>query len=88
MQTLFIEVPQLFIADARALVNGLARLAAHPWIAALERIASACDVAGLLAARRERRPSANKLFRAARCRGGRRHRRSLFGCFRHLSELT
>ncbi|WP_284418013.1 MULTISPECIES: hypothetical protein [unclassified Bradyrhizobium] len=88
MQVLSFRGPQLFPADAQALLNGLARAASHLVAARVERIANACDVAGLLAARRARRVAGEELFRAAGREGRRLRRGGLFGCFHYLSELS
>ncbi|MFC5325517.1 hypothetical protein [Bradyrhizobium oligotrophicum] len=88
MQALSFRGPQLFAADAHALLNGLALAASHLVTARVERIANACDVAGLLAARRTRRLSGEKLFRAAGREGRRLRGRGLFGCFHYLRDLT
>ena len=88
MQVLSFRGPHIFVADAQALLNGLVRLASHLVMARVERIANACDVAGLLAARRARRLAGERLFRAADREGHGRRRGALFGCFRYLSELT
>ncbi|MGJ5178274.1 hypothetical protein ACQR16_09260 [Bradyrhizobium oligotrophicum] len=88
MQVLSFRGPQLFAADARALLNGLARVASYLMTSRVERIADACDVAGLLAARRMRRLAAEKLFRAADREGRRLRRGGSFGCFHYLSDLT
>lgn len=79
---------QPFVVDVRALLNGLARAASHLTATRIERIASACDVAGLLAARRMRAGAGQGLFRAARREGHRSRSRGLFGCFHYLSDLT
>jgi hypothetical protein len=78
----------LFIADAVALVNGFVRLASHLVMAPVERIANACDVAGLLGARRATWRASSTLYRAARREGHRSRRRGLFACLHYLSELT
>ena len=88
MQASSFHAPQLFAADAHALLNGIVRLASHPWRAPIERIAAACDVGGLLVARRAQRQVGASLYRAAGREGRRLRRSGLFGCFRYLSELT
>jgi hypothetical protein len=82
-----ISTANLFAADAAALVNGFVRVASHLMMVPIERIASACDVGGLLASRRAARRAGSRLDRAAG-RAGHRPRRSLFGCLHYLSELT
>ncbi|WP_407155689.1 hypothetical protein [Bradyrhizobium sp. STM 3557] len=81
-------MPNLFSDDAIALVNGLVRIVSHLVMAPVERIANACDVGGLLAARRAARRAASSLYRAAGRGGHRARRRGLFGCLHYLSELT
>ncbi|MGC2776266.1 MAG: hypothetical protein WA418_11615 [Bradyrhizobium sp.] len=88
MQSPSLRGPQLFAADVHALLNGLALAASHLVTVHVERIANACDVAGLLAARRTRRLAGEKLFRAADREGRRLRRGGLFGCFHYLSDLT
>ena len=73
MQTLAIQVASTFLGDAAALVNGFGRIVTHIVMTPIERIANACDVAGVLQMRRGRRSN--------RRSGG-------FGCLRFLSELT
>lgn len=83
------QAGNLFAADALALLNGFGRIMSHMVTAPIETIADACDVAGLLAARRAARHAGSCLYRAAE-REGHRSRRGggLFGCFHYLSELT
>ncbi|WP_316183860.1 MULTISPECIES: hypothetical protein [unclassified Bradyrhizobium] len=88
MQVLSSRAPQLFSINPMVMLNGLAQSASHLLTARVERIANACDVAGLLAARRARRLAGQRLFRAAGREGHRLRRGGLFGCFRYLSELT
>lgn len=88
METLALRIPSLFAADALALVNGFGRIVSHLVMGPIERIATACDVAGLLAARRVGRSAGSRLFRAAHQGGHRSRRRGLFGCLSYLSELT
>jgi hypothetical protein len=73
MQTLIVQVATTFVGDATALVNGFGRIVTHIVMGPIERIANACDVAGVLQMRRARH---------SRRRGGG------FGCLRFLSELT
>ncbi|MGY3451024.1 hypothetical protein [Bradyrhizobium sp. USDA 4353] len=88
MQVLSSRSPQLFSIDIQPLLNGLARAASHLVADRVERIANACDVAGLLASRRARRGAGDQLFRAAGREGRRKRRGGLFGCFHYLSELS
>src|ERR1700749_97131 len=48
MQSLPVQIATTFVSDAFAFVNGLARIATHILMAPVERIAKACDVAGIL----------------------------------------
>jgi hypothetical protein len=73
MQTLIVQIATTFVDDAAALVNGFGRIVTHIVMTPIERIANACDVAGVLQMRRGRRSNR---------RGGG------FGCLRFLSELT
>ena len=73
MQTLAAQVATTFLGDAAALVNAFGRIVTHIVMAPIERIANACDVAGVLQMRRARHSDR---------RGGG------FGCLRFLSELT
>jgi hypothetical protein len=84
MKTQTMRLPNLLADDAIALVNGFARLVSHLMMAPVERIADACDVAGLLAARR----AGSSVYRAAGRGGHRGRRHGLFGCLHYLSELT
>jgi hypothetical protein len=95
MQSLFVQVTTTFIGDAVALVNGFGRIVTHVLMAPLERIANACDVAGILserAARAAERERIRHAWPAVTERRGRPHRSrrhgGLFGCLRSLGELT
>ena len=89
MQPHSVSPLNLFAADAIALVNGFVRVASHLVMVPIDRIANACDVAGLLAARRAAHRAGASLYRAAGREGHRlRHRGGLFGCLHYLSELT
>ena len=94
MQSLPVEIARTFLSDAFALVNGFARIATHILMAPVERIAKACDVAGVLheraqraAAREEIKHAWRKLSQASP-RQHRSRRHGLFSCFRSLGELT
>ena len=52
------EITKTFLGDALALVNGFVRVATHLVMAPVERIANACDVAGLLHERAARAAAA------------------------------
>jgi hypothetical protein len=88
MKTQTMRMPNLLSDDAIPLVNGFVRIVSHLVMAPVERMADACDVAGVLAARRAAWRAGSSLYRAAG-RGGRRVRRhGLFGCLHYLNELT
>jgi hypothetical protein len=95
MQSLVVQVATTFVGDAVAMVNGFGRIVTHILMAPVERIAKACDVAGVLgeraaqAAERERVKHAWRSLSERAPRPHRPHRhRGLFGCLRSLSELT
>ena len=54
MQTLIVQIATTFVGDATALVNGFGRIVTHIVMAPIERIANACDIAGVLQMRRAR----------------------------------
>lgn len=85
MQTLAAHLTATFVDDAIALVKGCAKAVARIVTAPIERIANACDVAGVLAQRRSvqhRLRAMSKIFRS--------HSPSKFSLspFRALSQLT
>jgi hypothetical protein len=85
MQTLALNLGTTFIDDALALVTGPARALLRIVTAPIDRIANACDVAGVLAGRR----AAFRLWQASRAQ--RERGPSLFARlspFRHLAHLT
>jgi hypothetical protein len=85
MQTLAVEIATTFVDDAAALVTGFGRTIWRAAMAPIDRIANACDIAGVLAERR----ATFRMWRANRARTG--HRFSLLGRlspFRHLAHLT
>ncbi|MDA9400823.1 hypothetical protein [Bradyrhizobium sp. CCBAU 45389] len=88
MQTLAVDIAATFVDDAAALVTGLGRAALKFVMAPIDRIANACDIAGVLAERR----ATFRMWRANRGRVRRDGRRfSLLGRlspFRHLAHLT
>jgi hypothetical protein len=83
MQTLALQLTTTFIDDAIELVKGFGRIVIHLATARIERIARACDVAGVL----ERRRAAARAQRNATTRIDHRSGRSL-APFAGLSELT
>ena len=96
MQTLVSEVVTTFVGDATALLTGLSRAMLRAVMAPVDRIAEACDVAGVLAMRRLTSRAAHAQADRARrvlnygarnSQGGRR-RRGPLGCLGALGELT
>ena len=95
MQSLPVQIATTFVGDAFAFVNGFARIVTHIVMAPVERIAKACDVAGILherarhAAEREQIGHARRVLSrdTAKPHRSRRHGRR-FGCLRFLGELT
>ncbi len=96
MQSLFVQVTTAFTGDAVAIVNGFGRIVTHLVMAPVERIAKACDVAGILSERAARAAERERVRgawlaamskRAARPHRPRRHG-GLFGCLSALGELT
>jgi hypothetical protein len=57
MQTLALEVATTFVDDAAALVTGCGRIIVQILSSPIERLANACDVAGVLPRRRALRHS-------------------------------
>jgi hypothetical protein len=52
MQTLAVEIATTFVDDAAALIGGCGRIIVQILMSPVERLANACDVAGVLANRR------------------------------------
>jgi hypothetical protein len=93
MQTLVLEIVSTFADDAMALVTGAGRVALHIVTAPIERLAKACDVAGVLSQRAARQSQAAWNDRVAPSGGSSnsRRRRRWFRCrspFHSLSDLT
>ncbi|MDA9543939.1 hypothetical protein ACM43_05095 [Bradyrhizobium sp. CCBAU 45321] len=88
MQTLAVEIATTFVDDAAALVAGFGRALLRLAMAPINRIANACDVAGVLAERR----ATFRLWRTNRARARQEQRRfsllGRFSPFRHLAHLT
>ncbi|WP_309493930.1 hypothetical protein [Bradyrhizobium arachidis] len=88
MQTLAVDIASTFVDDAAALVTGFGRALLRLAMAPVDRIANACDVAGVLTERR----ATFRMWRASRARARHDGRRfSLLGRlnpFRHLAHLT
>ena len=89
MQPLVIQVATTFVNDARS------RIVTHLVMAPVERIAKACDVAGILAeraARATKREQVRHAWHAISQRAPKPHRSrrhgGLFNCLRSLGELT
>jgi hypothetical protein len=83
MQTLALEVATTFVDDAAALVTGCGRIIVQILSSPIERLANACDVAGVLPRRRAlRRSWANR--QASR----RRSWRNCLFPLRGLRDLT
>jgi len=81
MQTLALQLTTTLVDDAITLVQGLGRAILSLAMAPIERIARACDVAGVLEQRRAPRPAAAS---GGRCKS----RNCRWSPFRGLSELT
>jgi len=94
MQSLPVQIAKTFVGDAFALLNGFTRIVTNVVMAPVERIAKACDVAGVLheralrAAEREEIKHAWRTLSQASPRPHRSRRHGLFSCFRSLGELT
>lgn len=88
MQTLAVDIASTFIDDAAALATGFGRALLRFAMGPIDRIANACDIAGVLAERR----ATFRMWRASRAHGRHEGRRySLlrrFSPFRHLAHLT
>lgn len=88
MQTLPVDIAATFVDDAAALATGFGRTLLRLAMAPVNRIANACDVAGVLAERR----ATFRMWRASRARARLEGRRygllDRFSPFRHLSHLT
>ncbi|MBR0842723.1 hypothetical protein JQ607_21180 [Bradyrhizobium liaoningense] len=88
MQTLAVDIAATFVDDAAALVSGFGRALLRFAMAPIDRIANACDIAGVLTERR----ATFRMWRASRARARHKGRRfSLLGRlspFRRLSHLT
>ncbi|SFV13578.1 hypothetical protein SAMN05192541_12054 [Bradyrhizobium arachidis] len=88
MQTLAVDIASTFVDDAAALATGLGRALLRFAMAPIDRIANACDIAGVLAERR----ATFRMWRASRTRARHDGRRfsmiRRFSPFRHLAHLT
>jgi hypothetical protein len=81
MQTLAAEIAFTFVDDALALLTGGVRIVVRFLMSPIERLANACDVAGVLAARRARRDENDAAANPHR----RRHRLFSFHLLNHLT---
>ena len=79
MQTLVSEVVTTFVGDAEAVLTGFCRVVLRAVMAPVERIATASDVAGVLAMRRAAKVQA---------RQSQSRRRGAFRCLGSLGQLT
>lgn len=88
MQTLAFDIAATFVDDAAALVTGFGRAVLRRAMRPIDRIANACDIAGVLAERR----ATFRMWRASRDRARLEGRKfsvlGRFSPFRHLSHLT
>lgn len=88
MQTLAVDIAATFLDDAAAILSGFGRAVLRIVMAPIDRIANACDIAGVLAERR----ATFRMWRSSRARARHERRRfSLLGRlnpFRHLAHLT
>lgn len=88
MQTLAVDIAATFVDDAAALVTGFGRAVLRRAMRPIDRIANACDIAGVLAERR----ATFRMWRASRDRARLEGRKfsvlGRFSPFRHLSHLT
>ena len=88
MQTLAVDIAATFLDDAAALATGLGRALLRLAMTPIDRIANACDIAGVLTERR----ATFRMWRGSRARARQEGRRfSLLGRlspFRHLAHLT
>jgi hypothetical protein len=78
MQTLTMQLTTTFVDDAIELVRGLGKVLIHLAMDPIERIANACDVAGVLERRRLKSRAQRATWKGRRCRWP----------FGSLSELT
>ena len=90
MQALVLDVGTTFVGDAAALIKGAGRIIIHLLMAPVDRIANACDVAGVLPLRRlaamRKWAEAGGVSHAISER--RPRRRGPLGCLAALRDLT
>jgi hypothetical protein len=82
MQTLAAEIALTFVDDATALMKGGVRMVVRFLMSPIERLANACDVAGVLPGSRPARPGQDN---AAVSSHRRRHRMFSFHLLNHLT---
>jgi hypothetical protein len=66
MQTLVAEIVMTFVDDAKALIRGCVRVIVQTAMAPVERLAKACDVAGVLPQNRSSLRSPHAVIRQTR----------------------
>jgi hypothetical protein len=88
MQTLSFEVATTFVDDAAALASGACRIIIQILTSPVERLASACDVAGVLPRRRAFRQALRQTFGASWANRRQRAWRNCLFPLRGLRELT
>ena len=86
MQTLAAQIAFTFVDDAMALMTGGVRIVVRLLMSPIERLANACDVAGVLPSSRPARPGQdNTAANAAVSSHRRRHRMFSFHLLNHLT---
>ena len=88
MQTVAVDIASTFVDDAAALLSGFGRSILRFAMAPIDRIANACDIAGVLTERH----ATFRMWRSSRARARQNGRRfsllSRLNPFRHLTHLT
>jgi hypothetical protein len=82
MQTIAAEIALTFVDDATALMTGAVRIVVRFLMSPIERLANACDVAGVLPSSRPARPGQNNAA------AGLQPRRQRMFSFHLLNDLT
>jgi len=85
MQTLAAEIALTFVDDATAMMTGGVRMVVRFLMSPIERLAHACDVAGVLPSRRPARPGQDNTAANAAASSRRRHRMFSFHLLNHLT---
>jgi len=92
VQTLAVEIATTFVDDAAALIRGSGRIIVQILMSPVERLANACDVAGVLANRgipRARKGAGQEQSgRKARSEPNRAGRRRCYWLLGSLGDLT